>query len=277
MKPRLALLPTALVLTAPFSQAALTWTGAGDGVSLYQEANWQDHGGGTPAANTINPGVAVSAATGGSVEITGGTGAPNNFGGGAFTMASGDSLTVSGGKTLGSNGPGIVGGGAGAILNVTAGASILTGGITAFESIFVDNALIDLRGSAGIAMEPGPSTFDLANGASVITQFISLTANITVDATSSIQFLGTGDPINSQGGNATHVDLATGGTLILASAAEIDEQIGEGDIYVNGALVTLANRDSLLSITGGTATGIPEPSTALLGTFGLLALLRRRR
>ena len=92
-----------------------------------------------------------------------------------------------------------------------------------------------------------------------------------------IQFLGSGDPINSQNGPLL-LDLSTGATLILNNAAEIDEQIGEENILVNGTLVTLANRNSLLSIVDGTAIAIPEPaSTSIAGFFCALVLMRRRR
>ena len=38
-----------------------------------------------------------------------------------------------------------------------------------------------------------------------------------------------------------------------------------------------ANTDSRLEINGITVTLVPEPSAALLGSLGMLALLRRRR
>ncbi|MGB1124794.1 MAG: PEP-CTERM sorting domain-containing protein [Phycisphaeraceae bacterium] len=84
------------------ADAALVWTGAGDGISLYQEANWLDDNGLVPALDTINPNVAVTAATGGEIEITAGTGQPSNYGG-AFQTGSGNDLTVTG-KILQSSG-----------------------------------------------------------------------------------------------------------------------------------------------------------------------------
>ena len=45
--------------TATTSTAALTWDAGGDGISIYQEANWDD-GSGDPPAGTIDPSVPVN-------------------------------------------------------------------------------------------------------------------------------------------------------------------------------------------------------------------------
>ncbi|MFC4992636.1 PEP-CTERM sorting domain-containing protein [Rubritalea tangerina] len=265
----------ALLACAPLSHAALVWTGAGDGISAFQEANWLDDNGLVPSAGTINGGTPISAATGGLIEISSGSGSPSNYSP-AFTLAtdSGDDLTVSGGKTLG--GAGLIGGGAGSTLTVSNGASLLTGAISAFTEFNFSNATVDLTGSNGINSANGAATMLISAGSSLITQFIANsgnTTNITVDGLSSLEILGTGNGINN-----AKVNLLTGATLTLASEAELDEQIGQNDIFVNNTLVTLANRDTLLTVTGGQAIAVPEPTTtSLLGLAGITLILRRRK
>jgi hypothetical protein len=268
---------------AMHSSAALTWTGVASANTLYAEGNWLDDNGAIPANNTINPGVALTAVTGGLVSISSGTGTPLNYNGN-FILSAGDSLTVSNGKQLGSTaGATLTGGGAGAVLTVSNGGLLTTGAVSGFQSIIIDDAVVDLIGTSGINLFEGAATISIANSSSLVTQFVNHPTGggepglISVDGTSMIQFLGSGDPINSQNGPLL-LDLATGATLILNNAAEIDEQIGESNILVNGTLVTLANRNSLLSIVDGTAIAIPEPaSTSIAGFFCALVLMRRRR
>lgn len=256
------------ILSTATSHAALVWTGAGDAISLYQEANWLDDNNAVPGNGTINPGTAVTAATGGSILITSGSGSPSNFGG-SFTLGTND-LTVGGTKVLGSSSGGGVTGGGSSSLTADNG-SVRTGTLSGFDTILVDNAgEIDLVGSAGID-GAGGLTLTIQNGSSVSTQFTTSTT-ISVDASSSIEFLGGGNPIN----NST-VDLTTGGSLLLVSEAELNEHIAANKISVNGTQVTAANRDSLLRVTGGQALAIPEPSTvAVLGALAGLLLFRRR-
>ena len=83
--------------------AALVWTGGGDGVSLFEEANWQENDVTVPEAGEIEPNVAIAADTGGAIEITSGTGSPSNFGGN-FVIGTGNSFLISSGKVLGSSG-----------------------------------------------------------------------------------------------------------------------------------------------------------------------------
>lgn len=281
------LVSTAVTMTA---QAALTWVGVNN--TMYAESNWLDDTNSTPAANTINPGAAITADTGGLVIISdGGTATPNNYGTGNFIMKSGDSLTVTNGKTLGSTGGfNLVGGGAGSTLTVSAGASVLTGGFTEFDSILLNNGTIDIVGSEGIAMVSGGSSIiNVNNGSSISTQFLSLGATVSIDGTSSMEFLGTGDPINSQGGGGSVIiNMVTGAQLTLATRAEFDEQVtlnnGAGNLVVNGVVVTTGNMDTLFTFSGSggpitaTANAVPEPSsTALIGLAGLAFILRRRK
>ena len=148
-------------------------------------------------------------------------------------------------------------------------------GATITNSTFDITATDGFGGSGAGATE----TVDLINSSSSI-QFLAWGVDINVDATSSLTIRGGGDGINSQIAES-HVNLLTGGSLTLPTAAEVDEQIGEGDIYANGVLVTALNKATLLSGTGATVTAlapVPEPSsTALLGLGGLALILRRRK
>ncbi|NWK55803.1 PEP-CTERM sorting domain-containing protein [Verrucomicrobiaceae bacterium N1E253] len=131
------------------SHASLTWTGAGNGVSLYAENNWLDDNGVVPPANSINGGSDVTAVTGGLIEINAGAGEPSNFSPG-FQVGTGNSLTIGGGKTLasGSNAE-VVGGGAGTTLTVNGGATLNVGNVSNFETITVNGAAIDLLNVSG--------------------------------------------------------------------------------------------------------------------------------
>ena len=82
------------------SQAALIWTGNGDGADLFSEANWMDNNSAVPATGTINPNAPVTAATGGLILINTGTG-PSSFSG-HFTLGNGNDIEVGGGKNLAS-------------------------------------------------------------------------------------------------------------------------------------------------------------------------------
>lgn len=265
-----------LTLVPLSSQAALVWTGAGDGSSLYQEANWFDNNGAVPATNQINPNTDISAATGGLIEISSGTGTPGNYNGN-FQVGTGNSLTVGGGKLLASpSAATIVGGGVSSTLLVTGGGRVLTGGVSEFGTIEINGGTIDLVGSAGVNMAAGASTLTISNGGSLIVQFLTGGAAVTVDGTSSIEFLGTGDPINSQIDPLT-IDFSPGAQITMATAAEIDQHINDGEIFVGGTLVTASNKADFFIGSGTTLTAIPEPSSLMLLSLLSLGLGIRRR
>ncbi len=155
-------------------------------------------------------------------------------------------------------------------------------------SLNLDNTNITMSGTSGLqgvddgagtARINAPMSVNATNGSTINIQFSSVGVDLNIDATSSLTIRGGGDGINSQT-EITRVDLAAGGMLTMTNAAEIDEQIGEGDIYVDGVQVTAANKATLLSGAGSTVTAlaVPEPSsTALLGLGGLALILRRRK
>lgn len=263
------------LLNLPAS-GALVWTGAGDGISLFQEANFLDNNGAVPAANTINPNAAVTAATGGLIEITSGNGAPSNFGG-SFQVGTGNDLTVSG-KTLGGTG-GIVGGGAGSALVLGTGATVRGSGFNSWQDISISGAALLTSGSGGISLiTTAPSALSLTNGGSIDVQFIVNSWTLSVDGTSTVNFRGGGNPIN--GGT---VDLALGGSATFSNeteAAFTTEHLSK--FTVDGAPAVIGSNISVVSngANGSIVTAIaavPEPSSALLGAIALLAFARRKR
>ncbi len=149
-------------------------------------------------------------------------------------------------------------------------------------SMTITGTSFDLTGNEGFAGSGAGATETVTLiGSTSSLQFFSNGIDVIVDGTSSLTIRGGGDGINSQTAES-HVNLLTGGMLTMTNAAEITEQIGEGDIFVNGVQVTAGNRVSLISGTGATITAlaapVPEPSsTALLGLGGLALLLRRRK
>jgi hypothetical protein len=116
------------------------------------------------------------------------------------------------------------------------------------------------------------STLSVTNGSSFNAQFATLGIEVLIDGTSSVEFRGAGDPINSQT-ERTRIILEPGATLTLPSTAEFTEQ--GADIFVGE--ISFADNPSILSFNGTTATAIPEPTSFGLVVLGGLAFLRRRR
>jgi arylsulfatase A-like enzyme len=246
------------LVAVDLAQAALSWTGAGDAVSLYKEANWLDDSGAVPSDGSINGNTALSADTGGLIEISSGSGTPGNFNG-DFMLASGDDLLVANGKELGGN-DNLVGGGAGSVMTISGAGSWLNAhAVTAFDSIVVeDGGLIELADGSGITMYDAGSPFQIAGGSSAEFEFI-LNAVVTVDGTSSLTLSGTGIPINT---SEIHLDI--GAQLSLHSLAEFAEQGAK--IFVDG--VSFADDPTQLSFSGSgpvtataTSNGVPYIAT----------------
>ncbi len=251
---RMLMLAAVVFAAAAPVPAALTWTGAGDAVSLYKEANWLDDSGSVPSGGSIDANTELTADTGGRIEITSGSGKPSNFNG-DFMLASGDDLLVANAKVLAGNDQ-VVGGGAGSVMTISGSGSWLgVYSVSGFDSIVVeDGGRIELKESSGITMYEAGSTLQIADGSSAEFEFI-LKAVVSVDGTSSLTLNGTGIPIN-----ASEVHLAFGAQLALHSLAEFTEQGAK--IFVDG--VSFADDPTLLSFSGtdpvtGTATsnGVP--------------------
>ena len=204
------------------SQAALTWTGGGDAISLYQEANWQDDQGFTPAANTINGGADITADTGGLIEISSGTGTPSNFGG-TFQTGSGNSLTVGGGKTLASAGRSdVTGGGAGTTLTVEGGATLSVGDVSGFENHSFTDSTVNLS-----SLTTSGGTLNSTN-----TSFTAGTAAINDNTTGSVSSLNVTSSFTSNG----TVGVVFNSLTLDGATASLTGMSGDSNVYLtNGS------------------------------------------
>lgn len=232
------------VSVAGGASAALVWTGAGDGVSLYQEANWLDDNGDVPAAGTIDNTGPVTAATGGLIEINSGTGSPNNFSGN-FSVGVGNDLAVGGGKTLATATNGInIGGAVVSNQNLT-----ITGGSTVRATFIVDFD-VTLDGGSTLRFNGAGNP---VNGSTI---------NV-LDLDSVIRF----DNEDFAAFAAEHQSKTTlqGNALVFGSDAFVVEA---GD---NAVAADFNNGD------GVEITFVPEPTSLALMALGGLCVLRRRR
>lgn len=148
------------LIIAGSAGADLIWTGSSDGVSLYQEANFLDHNGLVPPANTINGNTAITADTGGLIRIDSGTGTPNNFGG-HFDIGLGNDLVVGGGKVLAASGTSGIrvdgaNAGVGPLQNMTLtgpGTTVRVQFVLEFAVSLDDGALLRLKGGGNAINE----------------------------------------------------------------------------------------------------------------------------
>lgn len=233
---------SACLLAASASQAALVWTGAGDGVSLYQEANWLDDNGAVPSSGEIDGNTPVTATTGGLIEISSGIGTPNNWGP-TFNIGAND-LNVGGGKNL---------------------TSSATNGL-----VSADDGLLQ--------------SVNISGASTVNVQFLNR-LTVSVDEASTLRLRGGGNPIN---GGST-IFLADISSSVIFNdedfAAFESEHLGKfSTLFGPGVLGATPDvfepGDTLIlsTVAGNTVVNaIPEPSLTLLGSLGLLGILRRRR
>lgn len=260
------------LLTLPVS-GALVWTGGGDGISLYQESNWQDDLGNTPGANTINPNTVVTAQSGGSVEITSGNGSPSNFGG-TFILPVGNDLTIDNGKVLGGGSP-VEGGGAGSLLSIGIGSTARASSFSQFSEVTINGGVLRSNSTGGFTTAAGLTTIAVSNGGSLDLQFISGGWLLTLDSSSSANLKGGGNPLNNG-----DVELAPGAVVSFTAetpGAFTSEHLSK--FTVNGATAEIGTNLQVISDggTGAIVTAIPEPSSLLLGALGLISLVRRKR
>lgn len=229
------------------SHAALTWTGAGDGTSLYSEANWLDDNGLVPGADEINAGTAVTAATGGIIQIAGGTGGPANFGGN-FDLGVGNDLEVGGGKTLATSGSGIR----------------VDGTSTANHQLGTISGASTVRATFTLAIDwtlGGASTLRLNGGGSPLN-----VSTVNILDTNSLLLFEAETYADFANEHASKVTF--NGVALVFGAAPFAVEPGDN------ALATAYNGAAGVQIT----TVVPEPSAAaLLGLGGLALILRRRK
>jgi len=227
------------------SQAALVWTGAGDSVSLYLETNWLDDNGAVPADGTINAGTAVTAATGGVIQIVSGAGGPSDFTG-SFDLGVGNSLEVGGGKILATTSAGLRVDGS---TNQPNSAASVFGG-----SMVRAQFILDLDWTIS-----GASTLRLGGEGTPIDR-------------STVDVLDTGSVIQFDNETYAEFDVEHASKVSFGSAALV---------FGTDPFAIEAGDNALASAFNGAAgveiSFVPEPSSALLLGLGGLALILRRR
>lgn len=216
------------LLSHPVS-AQITWDAGGDGVSIFEEANWTADGdiaGTDPAADTVNPNTAINFDM--VVGNVGGMGATvgGSDGGGTMLIGDGFSLTVQQDATYRSS--------------ISSGASI--GGVL------------------GTMTE----TLSILDTAEVITQFLS-NLDVSMSGSSELFLNGSGDPI----GGTTTIDFASDWTGSVTFAGEsINNVISEHlpSLTVNGApAVYGTNVDLVSNGSGGSILSLgTSPSSPML-------------
>ncbi|NNC89868.1 MAG: arylsulfatase [Akkermansiaceae bacterium] len=198
----LLLLPTPLL-------ASLTWTGGGDGVSVFQEANWVDTDtGSAPPAGTVDGGQPVPLFPGGIImaEAAGTYGpyAPNfDLGGNTLHLSGGGTLQASAGYGLRSNS----GGG---------NSSVFLSGTTALQVQFLLDIVLTLSDA---------STLTLSGGGNPVN---SSTINLTSSFTGEIRF--TAESVAAV--QSEHLSKITvdGAAVVLGTNAELVSDGGAGSI-----------------------------------------------
>ena len=218
------------VAAASPANAALVWTGANDQISLYREANWLDDNNAVPANNTINANTDVSAATGGLIEISSGSGSPSNYTG-DFITGNGNSLTVANGKTLASGGRAGLTGSSGTALTVSSGATLRVGATSGFSDYSFSDATVDL------------TSLSLAGGTLNSTTTDFTVGSLTVDDGTN----GTVESLTVAGGTFsanTNITLVFTDLVLDAASASFSGGINGGGI---GTVVHLTNGSSWAS------------------------------
>ncbi len=229
------------LLLSTTAQADYVWTGAGDGVSVYQEANWMDTvTGEAPPAGSINRNVPVAS------DLIVYEGSPGGSGGaGPYLVLGSHSLSIMGGVfRLGAN-VGIMQGEA----HVMGGELITQFFADGFEGGVTHGTQVTLGGDGRITLngEANP----LPHGAAI--NIISTAATLQFNNETPAEFIN------------EHLTKIT----VFGAAAEIGNQFD-----------TLETGDNLmikrLGTSGSIITAVPEPNTLMLFSFLPLLVFGRR-
>ena len=129
---RLTTILSLLLVPCTFA-ATFEWTGNGDNISFYQEANWQVQGGGAVAGNPLAPSVAIND----NLIFTGTN--PNISS--QLTLAAATSLQVNGGSLTMTNAGGMSGGS----VSISNSGSVVTDWLNS-ASVSVSEGTLTLRG-----------------------------------------------------------------------------------------------------------------------------------
>ena len=136
--------------------------------------------------------------------------------------------------------------------------------------------VLSLRNATGATASSWAVAYDIeqySKGASATVFSFSYSLNGTTFITTNL----TG-AANVVGNNTAPVDANLASVISTARTGTITESIANGgDIFFRWTYDHQAGTSNHMGIDNIVVTAIPEPSTALLGAFGVLALLRRRR
>ncbi len=233
----------------------------------------------TSSLKIENGGRLENTSTGSNGSIDFGTAAGSNIlvdiKGVGSTLSTGGSLYVGGGRTTGAAGQAQITLEEGGALSVSAALYLYKQGTLTVKDtqsrITVRNLGLVEGGDAPV-IAAATGTISLTLGASGEAAFIRASQGVYLDSAESILTLTLGEGVDYEANDI--VRLISYGTLS-----------GTFSNYTQGQLVTLGTQQFLFSYTMGGAsdqfiglTAVPEPSTAMLGLFGLVgaAMLHKR-
>lgn len=256
------ILGACLALIGTATAATITWTGSGDGVSLFQEANW-DAAGNTLTGDYIpkGPGTTPHDLV---INIAGSVGGTNGWGG-TLDLGNDGSLTVDGAANY-------------FRMSTT---SVLKNGTAYFSA---GNANFDFRGTwdnmnveIGNGIDVPTGTLALINGTTLDTQWLAYN-NVTLNDASSVGIRGNGNVF--QNGTIDFLDLDS--TLVFTGGKNVADVTSEhlSNFTVNGEAAVLGTNINIFTDGGFTTVqAVPEPQTAALisGLLALTAIMIRRR
>jgi MYXO-CTERM domain-containing protein len=223
----------------------------------------------------------------------------------ALPAASSNAATLAAGYTTGSNSQLLTAnGGSGSILFTDSAApggssDVVAGGGDSFNSVLLPGSglwgigdTVSITGLAlvlrGQSMGSGNFTFNIregaggtgASGAAGLDLIGSATASYTTTSNVSTMYVNFDTPVNFVvDANSTTIGVNfsfDGGNVSYKAGTELTDGLVRYN-FDNGNIVGGANPSLQRFSVAGSVTPIPEPSTALLGALGMLALLRRRR
>lgn len=248
------------------------WSGAGDGTTWSQGANWV--GGVVPPAGAVQIAIGTGSPTTSPLPITIGASDAVQYTDNLFGPEWGQTLNIYGSVTAGF-GFSPVGAVAGpqSVINLYG-----TGSYTSGDSIFIGD-MFWFNGGPNVA-------FNLYNNSQVTTKYLAVGGHLSIfGGTVTVNNgLLTGTPTAGVWGSPLSTDATrlidiAGGKLIVAGDAttQVNDLITRGILEGYGSVGNV-NVD-LVSTPGFTViTGVPEPSSiALLGLGGLASLLFARR